>query len=701
MKERVWEIIPFDITTLSEPELRGLWQQYTDFFCALPANGLSLRTIIHSRPFPINGAIDRCSTLVQETGGSWRKKHILDYRRFLEQLGAVLHMRRIEMYVVTWTDDEATANSFAASMQNQLGVGVVPTELPALVSLDTPFTERPYPQFGFFNRRTYLRPDDDRPEMWQILMSHDMRGEWSFFNPVPTLLHQNFPVSIAIDIGTFAPDTALSRLEMSYNLLDAQVNRNRSVVDMRSQRALTTVIQVRHRVEEGGSLHTLSIAVAAQAPTPELLRERVKTLNTAVGSKLKLREAPGEQVEALKFFTTIPENRIAVKTVKRNIEGVGMAVVPPFGIRRRATTDGILWGIDADGMYPIFRNPWNQDRAQHEVIVGETGSGKTFSTMVRLFREAFMHNTQVIILEPMGHSKRFADAVRGSGKYYPLNFDSISINILDPVYDRRERQTVHVITALQLLLSSIGEQRRFSQIETGVLDEALRNIYQHIDTDDPNTAPTLEFLCHQLNHIQHGDATAGKHLAQEIAGVYVDGSLSSVFNETSNVRFDFKENVLCYDFSGIAPTYRTLLYFFVLSRLRYVVLNLPVRERYVMVDEYRVMASEPMLSEAVAEMYKTFRTRRTWLITAEQQLFTYVDGAAGRYALENSPNVFIFRQSSTGLPTVKQTFPQLTERHLNIVASAQPGEALLIMGDSVHHVHIKPSSYEYSVFAGT
>jgi hypothetical protein len=143
--------------------------------------------------------------------------------------------------------------------------------------------------------------------------------------------------------------------------------------------------------------------------------------------------------------------------------------------------------------------------AYHHVIVGETGSGKTYGAHLLLYREA-LRGTQVVVLEPMGHSRRLMQAMGEGGSYNRVDFAHATLNVLDVVETTLTDQVTHVQRALAVLLSSAsgaggaaasplgghgpggrgdaGGRRVFRNAELAALGAALRDLYTGINPHD-------------------------------------------------------------------------------------------------------------------------------------------------------------------------------------------------------------------------
>ena len=367
------------------------------------------------------------------------------------------------------------------------------------------------------------------------------------------------------------------------------------------------------------------------------------------------------------------------------------------------------------------------------MIVGETGSGKTYGANLLLYREA-LRGTQVVVLEPMGHSRRLMQAMGEGGSYNRVDFGHTSLNVLDVVETTLTDQVTHVQRALAVLLSSaagaggaaasasqgggwqaltgqpgqgqgggmVAGRRVFTNAELAALGSALRDLYTGIDpqTIRPNETPRLEQLCSRLR--LKGDH--GRALADEIAGLYVDGVYGEVFNPREGTSLNLLLNSpgVAYDFSQVNDTFRPLLYSQVLAAVQRRIRN---RDReqpmIVFIDEFRYMAQEPMLAEQAMLLVKTARTYRAAIWMAEQNLFTFSETFTGRAIIENTPLITLYRQTATATKIARDLYPKLTEYHAFLMGTSQRGECVTLLGDDIFHMHMHSSRAEMAVFAGS
>ncbi len=749
----IFEVKPFHLGMFQGDELAAVQFRFSEFFSSM---GVPMRILALSEPYSLQEAVDTAHEMVLSTSEAWRREGLKQYRRFMEELRAATDLHGIKYYLQTWPTPGKLHEGSVDTTIEGLAAGAFMTRVVPVG------TTEPFFRGRYIEERDHLSPLDPGEPFMCVLTSWDLRGAWDLYT-IHDLLQLHFPVGLAIDVYTYPPDRAHITLMNSYNALEAQLNTTgRMGRDTKSEAAWADCDYAMKAVDAGQRLHRVAVALLIKGKTRSALHENVCMAERVLASKLRFRVERGNQLEALKLFTPVRTGRINLKLTQRTALSEGMSVLVPFGLRRRNDTRGILWGIDADGGYPVFYDGWTRQggaargdpvgnvqrqpetpgasgaSAYHHVIVGETGSGKTYGANLLLYREA-LRGTQVVVLEPMGHSRRLMQAMgseRGdAGSYNRVDFAHTSINVLDVVESTLTDQVTHVQRTLAVLLSSaagaggaaatasqgggwqaltgrgepggghVAGRRVFTNAELAVLGSALRDLYTGIEpqTIRPEETPRLEQLCARLR-LKSDREGCGRALADEIAGLYVDGVYAEVFNprEGTSLNLHLTSPGVAYDFSQVSDTFRPLLYSQVLAAVQR---RIRSREReqpmIVFIDEFRYMAQEPMLAEQAMLLVKTARTYRAAIWMAEQNLFTFSETFTGRAIIENTPLITLYRQTATATKIARDLYPKLTDYHAFLMGTSQRGECVTLLGDDIFHMHMQSSRAETAAFSGS
>ncbi|MCC6606791.1 MAG: hypothetical protein IT327_26535, partial [Anaerolineae bacterium] len=329
------------------------------------------------------------------------------------------------------------------------------------------------------------------------------------------------------------------------------------------------------------------------------------------------------------------------------------------------TAAGYYVGIWVDEVAPhVSYLDWQGNDPFHGIILGRTGKGKTVGAQALAWRMA-EQGTQVVLLEPQGHSRRLRRLAGGKNvSYNQLSYGTTRLNILDVVYENPTDQYDHVITLLGLLLDPLGNNpRRFANAEIAAIRRALQLTYARYDWAgelmvDHTLTPLLETFCHKLHQVAEQMApaeldslsrltmvhqldggqllpglsghvaAAAAVLAEEIESLYVYGDYAATFNEPTNLDLTLKERIVLFDFSQVPERRRPWFYYATLAGINHQVRRKP-RKRAIIVDEVHYMNQEASLMTFLANMVKTVRTFGAAVIMIDQDLeaFIGVEGA--------------------------------------------------------------------------
>jgi hypothetical protein len=693
----IYRLKPVDLAQYHPQAVQQLMQRWSGFWSGARA---PTRFLIHSTPFYADQVVEdvRAAGLVARE--DWRSRALAGYGRFLEALTREAAMYQATHEMIVWANSDTEAQATVGSLASWLGVSARPAEM-------TPLLDGEYQLM-----LDHLAPLDPRQPYIVLLVSHEFSGEWSWADPLVTLLRQTFAVSVVVDVErNLSANEALRELVKYENVL-TDVLANARSRDPKAEGAMRDVQLAMAKANGGLALHFTTVVVAVKGATLAEVKQNVEAVRTLTAARLSLVVLPGGQGELLKFFTTTRRREINIPEISHNVTSDGMAVISgPLGFRRRSETDGIFWGIGSSGgsdTYPIWWNGFGRDpdkpAAYHGMFLGKSGYGKTVSMNALLYREA-MRATQVVMMEPQGHSKKLVQLVGEDGaSYNALSMAEMQVNPLDPIYDDLNDQKSYLTSLCRLMLKQVDPERNLSIRESGLLDAALAVLYDGL-SDPLNTparyVPRLEQLCQELH----------RQGAQELAGDlelnYVYGTLGQVYNQATNTDVALEANVVTYDFKDIPESQRTLIYTLVLGRIQRIVRSQGRRRRVVAIDEFGWMAQEPILANVVAMWIKTFRTFGCGIWLAEQDLIRLTGGAAsgdlsGHSIVGNSVFQLFFHHESAAANMVSETFPNM-EPYQNMLESfPRPqetglAEAVLRIPGGAYHMYMLLSDIERSL----
>jgi hypothetical protein len=676
----------FDLTQFSERELWARMNQLARFYASLPvltgpSGSAGFRLLARSRPYPLDEPLDRIKALMATARDPRAREQIAAYRRFLEQVIHAAYLKDTDYYLVLFTDGKTPPQAMANTLAAGLRLPVQPARLPSL-------TAAPYREAA-----THLQPVRPGSSYLAFLYSYDLRGQLSF-GTVISFLQLACPLSLAVDVQTVHPNKAVRTLQMAHNKLKAELlgRGGNEAPDPEVDQAYLDVQSALHAVQhERQGLHQVVIAVAVEGRTREELQRHVDTVTTtAARNQVYLRPAWMHQLEAMALFTTRPTPE-AIAREARNLLSPGVALLSPFGYEVRKETGGPFLAINRATGSPLWLDKFSLP-AYNEVVLGRTGSGKTFMAGLRAYRES-MFGVQTVFLDPQGSFRRVTEAVGGRYNFLRLG-EGTALNVLDRVHDHPAAQVSHVVVLLESLLG-----RPLTLGEKGAVDSALLDLYHPVRRTDrfhPEEMPRLEDLALALED----EAPGGSTLAQDLER-FVSGSLGEVFNTHTTLSLDLDRRypIVTFDLSDLEGEFQPTFLFALLSAVERVIRGRrgAGQPTNIVIDEFGVLSEIPALARAAGLLAKRVRAWRVGIQCLDQNWSTF-DTHAGRRILENALVKVMMRVDETAAPAIVENLG-LTAHHAEVILSAGVGEGVLLVESKPYHVFFQASRTELELLA--
>jgi hypothetical protein len=532
MKGLAFLVASFDLTKFSEGEMWARMNQLARFYATLPAD---FRLLAHSRPYPLDEPLERIKAMMAAAQDPRAREQIAAYRRFLEQIIQAAYLKDADYYLVIFADGKKSPQALAVSLAAGLRLPVQPVaRFPALI------------RSAYREAATHIQPLHPGLPHYAFLYSYDLRGQLSF-GTVTAFLQLACPLSIAIDVKTIHPNKAVRTLQLAYNKLKADLlgRGGNEAPDPEKDQAYLDVQEALQAVQhERYGLHQVVLAVAVEGRNRDELEHHVEMVTSAAArNQVYLRPAWLHQFEAMNLFTAEPTPETVAREA-RNVLSPGVALLSPFGYEVPKNTEGPFVAINRATGSPLWLDKFSLP-AFNEVVLGRTGSGKTFMAGLRAYRER-MFGVQTVFVDPQGNFRKVTEAVGGRYNFLRLG-SGTALNILDVVHDNQAAQVSHVVVLLESLLG-----RALSIAEKAIVDRALLDLYHRrqvrVDRFRPEEMPRLEDLVAVLDR----EAPA---LRQDLER-FVSGSLKDVFNAHTTLSLDLDRRypIVTFDLSDLEPS---------------------------------------------------------------------------------------------------------------------------------------------------
>ncbi|RLC90484.1 MAG: hypothetical protein DRI77_14760, partial [Chloroflexi bacterium] len=302
---------------------------------------------------------------------------------------------------------------------------------------------------------------------WALLRSKSAQAGTIFPRILHRLFSLDFPVWAALHVHTFPQREAIKLLR--HKAVSARyAERKTSEAAQEANEIEGAVADLRHEMNRvGASLHTVRIFVLVGSGQ-EPLHDRIEMVRSSVSLEFEQVTPPGDMVRRIFSAETLVDSDGAPLTSP----GVALLAGSALSFRRRTETHGVLLGIDRNQSPVIFNIFDDRNPSYNAVILGQTGAGKTFATLLMMLRHLLL-GTRLIIVDPQGNIDL---SFLGPDIYHKsvLGTGAAAINILDMVHDEIGNQVESVCSMLNML--GVLEER--DNTARALLDDVLMDIYE-------------------------------------------------------------------------------------------------------------------------------------------------------------------------------------------------------------------------------
>lgn len=216
------------------------------------------------------------------------------------------------------------------------------------------------------------------------------------------------------------------------------------------------------------------------------------------------------------------------------------------GLRISSTTNSSVIMNNRAGT-PIFLDFFVAPKTPHTLVVGGTGTGKSFSVNQIMGQLMAKARPKTWIIDRGGSFKPMANLWCGAHLDITTTPSADEEQtVINPfiTYQNTSGEYIFgsnddfgaIAAALKLMIQMIDPERRFSAIESNMLDGAIRDYM--INGKPVDTEGTFsDFVAKSLKHAKLGDIS-GEHLAHELGAYYGEGKFAGIFDGHSTFSWD-------------------------------------------------------------------------------------------------------------------------------------------------------------------
>lgn len=368
----------------------------------------------------------------------------------------------------------------------------------------------------------------------------------------------------------------------------------------------------------------------------------------------------------------------------------------PFISFDLSSNEGILYGLNKHNNSLVLFDRFSLPNA-NAVIFATAGSGKSYFQKLEILRY-LMFGTDVIVVDPENEYKFLAEAVGGS--YFNMSLSSDHhVNPFDISYNNPDENPEDILRSN--IISLVGLFRvmfgGLTPEEDSLMDQAITETYAAKDItpqSNPSTWPEKTPIMSDLETVLENMAGA-EGLLNKIKK-YTRGTFANFFNQKSNINLD--NGLVVFGIRDMEDSLRPIAIYMVMKYIWNTVRS-NLKKRMLVIDEaWWLMQNEDSASFLFGIVK---RSRKYWLgvSTITQDVEDFMGSTYGKPVVTNSSIVFLMKQSSAAIETVKEAF-NLTDEEKTLLLQCPVGEGIFFAGQK--HVAIRVlSSYAESQFLTT
>ena len=309
------------------------------------------------------------------------------------------------------------------------------------------------------------------------------------------------------------------------------------------------------------------------------------------------------------FVSALPLGVNQIK-IQRGLTTSAVAIMVPFTTQEIFQGgDALYYGINATSGNMILADR-KQNKTPNGLILGTTGSGKSFSAKREILNVFLVTKDDILICDPESEYSPLVHRLggqvirltpsgsSGGGKTYYLNPMDINLNYSEDD-NPLALKSDFILSFCEVIA---GGKDGLTPVQKTVIDRSVRIVYRPYLADPrPETMPILEDLYNEIRRQPEPEA-------QQIASameLYVYGSLN-IFNHRTNV--DINNRLVCFDIKSLGKQLKNLGMLVIQDQVwnRVTINRNAGRATRYYVDEFHLLLHGEVASWSV-EIWKRFR----------------------------------------------------------------------------------------------
>ena len=283
-------------------------------------------------------------------------------------------------------------------------------------------------------------------------------------------------------------------------------------------------------------------------------------------------------------------------------------------------------------------------QAKHSVMLGSTGSGKSFFTnhlLLHFLMESLDH--EVIVIDLGGSYRKLAGVLEAAylevecSEKYALN----PFPVKGVLFPGESADATFIQFLKELLEQMIAPTHEWSSSEKMILERVICEVYRNLGK---NEAPLLGDVEKCLRSFQLGDYEDKKkayQFAKELT-LFTEGEYGKILNRRGVFHFDSRFTV--FDLRKISqyPELQEILLLIIPFALRRKFENLALKKILVL-DECWQLLKETQGTDLVETFYRTARKMNAAVLSISQNPEDFLEASIASVMINNSPIKYILR----------------------------------------------------------
>ncbi|GGH41108.1 hypothetical protein GCM10008014_00420 [Paenibacillus silvae] len=469
------------------------------------------------------------------------------------------------------------------------------------------------------------------------------------------------------------------------------------------------------------------VQVTVSAPEwKELMKLCRSLVQRFAGKSIYLRASDGQQLSALKsLIPTASEDTISKEHVL-SLESSNLADLFPFGGGSLNHRSGIILGKNRRGR-PLWLDNWHPELANYNMcVIGRSGAGKTFVTMLIIHRSAHI-GRQIGIIDWKGEH---GDFLRAMGCPY-IEFHEHSKHRINP-YDVDMtkladgtryvdiEEAANAVQALAFKMISVYDRAALTGEVKVYIGRAIRQQYSECGiTTSPESLyinpvaqegvfktgkvkkvmPVLVGLYQKMSTHKSEAIRKASELLQPFTR---EGEMSSyaIFDGQSTIELK-NAPIFGFGINRLDPEIMRPIGLFVAERwmMECWAKKLPDIQKLLVIEECQNIFLDEDFGAVWAEsVFREGRATNTGIVPVTQGLEVFTRSQAGMAAIKNSPIKIIGIQEALDIEAVRDKLA-LTEGEADfLVYQARKGDMLVKVDNQSAIVHVDASPFEEMLF---